>query len=278
MAGRVASTRRLPVEGFPPQLDGAPPYIKWTNGTPVERYRNTRLRLFCFPYAGGGASIFREWPAELPPGIQVCPVQLPGRESRWGEAPFTRLSSLVETLANVLHPLLNVPFALFGHSMGALISFELARRLRRDTGEVPVHVFVSAARAPQIPDPWPPIHQLPDSEFANQLVRFNGIPAEVLQNAELMRMVLPTLRADFTLYETYVHQPEEPLSCPLSAYGGRQDSRVPAVHVAGWRAQTRGAFAFRGFPGDHFFLFNARRQLLRDLSAELSGILMRMSG
>jgi medium-chain acyl-[acyl-carrier-protein] hydrolase len=271
LPGSVSTTGRSRVESVPS-------YGKWINGTSLRQYPNTRLRLFCFPFAGGGASIFREWSAEVPPGVEVCPVQLPGRESRWGEPPLTQLSALVETLANAFHPLLNIPFAFFGHSMGALISFELARRLRRDTGEIPAHLFVSGSRAPQIPDPSPPIRHLSDSEFVEELVRFNGLSEEVRRNTELMQMVLPILRADFTLYETYAYYPEEPLSCPISAYGGQQDSRVPHAHLAGWGAHTLGAFAFRGFPGDHFFISSARSLLLRDLSSKLSEILMRIAG
>ena len=258
--------------------EAAPAYLRWTNGPSAGSYPKTRLRLFCFPYAGGGTSIFRDWPVALPQAVEVCPIQLPGRESRWSEPPFTRLASLIETLANVLHPLLNLPFAFFGHSMGALISFELARQLRRETGECPVHLFVSAARAPQLPDPDPPIHQLSDSAFVEELLRFHGIPEEVHRNAELMQLVLPTLRADIALCETYVHSIEEPLSCPISAYLGKHDTKVVLEDIGGWSVQTQRVFNFSLFPGDHFFLFSARKSLLRVLSAELSGILMRMSG
>jgi medium-chain acyl-[acyl-carrier-protein] hydrolase len=254
-------------------------YSRWTSGTSVEPSSKTRLRLFCFPHAGSGASIFREWSAALPPAIEVCPVQLPGRESRWTEPPFTRLVSLVETLVIALRPLLDLPFAFFGHSMGAFISFELARQLRRENSENPAHLFVSGARAPQIPDPDPPIHQLPDSAFVEELRRLNGMPDEVLQNAELMQVVLPTLRADVTMCETYVYSAdEEPLSCPISAYGGQEDRKVIYKDLAGWNAQTRNASTMQIFPGDHFFLYSAREPLLRAVSAELSGILTRMNG
>jgi len=175
--------------------------------------------------------------------------------------------------------MLNVPFAFFGHSMGAFISFERARQLRRENSKTPVHLFVSGARAPQLPDPDPPIHHLPDAAFFEVLRRLSGIPDEVLQNAELMQVVLPTLRADVTMCETYVYAAdEEPLSCPISAYGGEADGKVSYEDLAGWGAQTQNAFTVHIFPGDHFFLYSARESLLRVLSAALSAIVKRMNG
>jgi medium-chain acyl-[acyl-carrier-protein] hydrolase len=232
--------------------------------------------MFCFPFAGGGASVFREWKADLPAAVDVHPIQLPGREGRWGEKPFTNLSLLVEALMNVLDPLLHQPFVFFGHSMGALISFEFARQLRRSRDKTPVHLFISGARAPQIPDNDPPIHQLPDSEFITELQQLNGIPEFALQNSELMRVLLPTIRADITLCETHEYYPDEPLGCPITAYGGQADRKVQHEHLAGWNVLTSAGFSVRAFPGDHFYLTSARKLLLRALSAELSGILMRM--
>src|ERR1700694_2711560 len=144
---------------------------------------HTRRRLFCFPYAGAGASIFRAWPDGLPTDVEVCPVQFPGRGTRLMERPFTRLSPLVEALAQALVPLLDKPFAFFGHSLGALVGFELARQLRRQTGVQPVRLFVSADRAPQIPPRDRPIHALPKGEFLVELRRLNGIPRKVLEDA-----------------------------------------------------------------------------------------------
>ncbi len=163
------------------------------------------LRLFCFPYVGGGALIFRTWPNSLPATAEVCPVELPGRGTRLKETPFTRLLPLVQALAQALLPHLDKPFAFFGHSMGALISFELTRQLRRLYGLVPLHLFVSAHRAPQLPDPDPPIHTLPEAEFMEELRCLNGTPKEVLEQPELMELMLPILRADFALCETYIY-------------------------------------------------------------------------
>jgi surfactin synthase thioesterase subunit len=228
-----------------------------------------RLRLFCLPYAGGGASIFRTWQDGLPADVEVCPIQLPGRGSRLMERPFAQVSPLVEALAQDLIPLLDMPIAFFGHSLGALVGFELARHLRSLYGIHAVRLIVSACRAPQFPHRDRPIHTSPEEEFLAQLRRLNGTPGELLEHAELMEIMLPVLRADFALYETYVYSNEPPLGCPISAFGGLQDRRVSHSDLAGWRDQTSASFSLRTFPGDHFFLNTTQPLLLRVLSQEL---------
>jgi medium-chain acyl-[acyl-carrier-protein] hydrolase len=183
------------------------------------------------------------------------------------ERPFTQLSPLVEALAQALVPLLDKPFAFFGHSLGALVSFELARRIRRQYGVHPVRLFVSAGRAPQIPHRTRPIHTLPDKDLLVELRRLNGMPSELLDHEELMEIMLPVLRADFAVYETYVYLTEPPLDCPISAFGGLQDLRVKDSDLEAWRAQTSASFSLRMFPGDHFFL--KQPLLLQTLSQEL---------
>ena len=229
----------------------------------------TRLRLFCFPYAGSGASVFRTWPDGLPSDVEVCPVQLPGRGTRLTERPFSRLAPLVQALAQALIPLLDKPFAFFGHSLGALVSFELAREVRDQYGVLPVRLFISALQAPQIPYRRPPIHTLSDREFLAELRLLNGTPAEVLEHQELMEIMLPVLRADFALYETYMYPPDSPLDCPISAFGGLQDRKVTQRDLEAWRDQTSRSFTLQMFPGDHFFLNTSQSLLLRALSQEL---------
>jgi medium-chain acyl-[acyl-carrier-protein] hydrolase len=230
---------------------------------------HAHLRLFCFPYAGGSASIFRAWVNDLPPDVEVCPVQLPGRENRLMEPSFTRLSSLVQALAQALFPYLDIPFAFFGHSMGALIGFELARELRRQNRPGPRHLFVSAHRAPQIPPRCPPIHQLAEAAFKVELDGLHGTPQEVLQSAELMQLLLPLLRADFAVSETYTYSPEAPLNCSISAYGGLQDK---------WRDQTDHSFTLRMLPGNHFFVHNTQALLLQAVSQDLAVLLRVLTG
>jgi medium-chain acyl-[acyl-carrier-protein] hydrolase len=230
-----------------------------------------RLRLFCFPHAGTGASIFRTWSDGLPTDVEVCPVQFPGRGTRLAETPFTRLAPLVQAIAQALVPLLDKPFAFFGHSLGALVGFELARQLRRQSGVQPVRLFISADRAPQIPHRDRPLHALTEGELLHELRRLNGIPGKVLEEAELMQIMLPVLRADLTVYETYVCSTEPPLNCPISAFGGLQDHRVSRGDLEAWRDQTSGAFSLRMLRGDHFYLNTAQSLLLQVLSQELRG-------
>lgn len=234
------------------------------------------LRLFCFPYAGGSASIFRTWPRGLPEDVEICPVQLPGRGARLMERPVPQLSPLVQALAKALLPLLDKPFAFFGHSLGALVSFELVRGLRREYDVHPVRLFVSSGHAPQLPHRGMPIHTMPEAEFLAELHRLKGTPSEVLEHKELMEIVLPLLRADFALYETYVYAPEASLNCPISAFGGRHDRKVSHSDIEAWREQTKASFSSQMFPGDHFFLNTCQPLLLRVLTEELHGDLARM--
>jgi medium-chain acyl-[acyl-carrier-protein] hydrolase len=225
-----------------------------------------KLRLFCFPYAGGGAAIFKAWHKELNPKIEVCAVQLPGRENRLSEPAFNRLQPLIEAISQAILPNLNQPFAFFGHSMGGLICFELASYLRRIYNLTPVHLFISAASAPHIPDTKPPIHNLPQIDFLEELRRFNGTPNEVLENQELMELISPTLRADFGVLETYIYSKSPPLSCAITAFGGITDPEVSQTELAAWQEHTTGEFSLQMLPGNHFFIHENRLQLLDLLS------------
>ncbi|NJO48502.1 MAG: thioesterase [Leptolyngbyaceae cyanobacterium RM2_2_4] len=214
---------------------------------------DAHLRLFCFPYAGGSSLNFRSWADHLPATVELCPIELPGRGPRMQEKPFTQLQPLIQAIAPALIPYLDKSFAFFGHSMGALVSFELAHLLRKDFGCSPSHLFVSGRRAPQLPDPDPPIHTLPDAEFIEELRRLNGTPEAVLQHDELMQLLLPTLRADFAVLETYRYTPAPPFDCPITAFGGLQDQDVGSEPLGAWREQTCADFSLHLFPGDHFF-------------------------
>lgn len=227
-----------------------------------------RLRLFCFPYAGGRAGVYRNWAASLSPQVEVLPVQLPGRETRLRETAFSSVRPLVEALGPALLPLLDRPFAFFGHSMGALISFELARWLRRVGAAAPEQLFVSARIAPQLPDPDPPTYNLPEAEFIEEVRRLNGTPEEVLRHEELLRLLLPLLRADFSICQTYRYEEEAPLNCPIKAYGGLNDLTVTRRLLEGWGEQTAGPFMLRMMPGDHFFLHTSQ-MLLQTLGHDL---------
>ncbi|MBA3470566.1 MAG: thioesterase [Herpetosiphonaceae bacterium] len=234
-----------------------------------------RLRLFCFPYAGGTAVTYRAWMNDLPADIEICAIQLPGRESRLREAPFERMTDLITTLGEVLKPSMSVPFAFFGHSMGALVAFELARYLRRHQQAAPLHLMVSARPAPHLAGgennhPAVPLYQLPDAELTKALVnRYNAIPQAILNEPELLSLLLPTIRADFTLLETYEFANEPPLECPISAFGGLGDTLVSEHDIAAWREHTDSNFKLRMFEGDHFYLRPAQTALLQAVCQDL---------
>jgi len=241
----------------------------WVYQTPART--NCRLRLFCFPYAGGGAAVYRLWAAAMPPDVELCRIQLPGRESRLSERPMDRLPALVNELMAATRPLLDVPFAFFGHSMGALVSFELARALRREYGLAAEHLFASAWRAPQLPL-GTQLHRLPESEFIDRLqARFSGIPEGVLRDRELLDMMLPVLRADLAVCETYEYSDEAPFGCPISVFGGVDDHWVNASELAAWSVHTTRSMNVTMFPGDHFFISDGRQRVPQQVAEILVG-------
>lgn len=237
----------------------------------IVRYRENAqapLRLFCFSYAGGGASVFRPWVDVLPLGIEMCCIQLPGHESRLGEPAYTSLVPLVQVLADAIYPYLDRPFAFFGHSMGALVSFELARQLRRTHDRHPVRLCLAAYRAPQLSSPNIKIYHLP-SEVFKVVLRADGVSEKILQNEELMEAMLPTLRADFELCDTYKYTEEPPLACPFSLFGGLEDIRISAADLEAWRLHSSALSSLSLLPGSHFFLHNAQDLLLAEICQAL---------
>ncbi len=232
--------------------------------------RQKSQRLFCFPYAGGAAAIYREWDKKLPSNVEVCPVQLPGHGNRLSEPPFRKIEPLVEAAAEALLPYLEGSFAFFGHSMGAIISFELAHLLRRRHQAMPERLFLSGRPAPHLIKREAVTYDLPEPEFIEELRRLKGTPREVLEHPELMSMISPTLRADFELCQKYEPSPGTPLECPITAFGGLQDQDVTRAQLEGWRDYTSSSFVLRMFPGDHFFLHSSAPLLLRMIAQELN--------
>ncbi|MCA2218370.1 thioesterase domain-containing protein [Jidongwangia harbinensis] len=232
-----------------------------------------RVRMFCFSYAGGGASVYRSWPESLPGWVDVCAVQLPGRESRLSEPPYGDMDALVGPLADALDASLDLPYVTFGHSLGALVSFELARHLRRTGRPLPRHMFVSGRRAPQLVDRDWPIHRLPTPELLAAIQHLNGTPPEVFAHPELVELAVPLLRADFAISETYRYRPEPPLSVPMTAFGGWADGGVTHDDLNDWAVQVDGPFRQRMLPGDHFFLRPQAAQVHAEVLADLTGLI-----
>jgi medium-chain acyl-[acyl-carrier-protein] hydrolase len=227
------------------------------------------LRLFCFHYAGGSVQVFHDWPGRLPPTVEIGAIQLPGRGHRLGEPHIRRLLSLSRIIAHELLPYLDKPFVFFGHSMGALLCFETARNLRRENQRQPAHLFVSATEAPHRRSREESLFGLPKSSLVKKLHEFGGAPVEVLQNDELLDLMLPTVRADFEICETYEYHPESPLECPMTIYGGLEDHKVDAERLAAWRDMTVGACEIRMFPGGHFYFSSSQAIFLQTFAGDL---------
>jgi surfactin synthase thioesterase subunit len=233
---------------------------------------NPRCRLFCLPHSGSGASQFATWKNYLPPVLDICPIQLPGRENRFREPPLTQLRQIAEILAVELRPYLDRPYILYGYSLGALIAFELARQLRKQNVAPAVSLYALARPAPHLPQTRYPLHQLPDDLFLSELThRFNGMAPAILQDKELMELLLPALRADFTALETYVYQSETPLDFPIHAFGGSFDPTTTEDDLLAWQLQTNGRFELQIFPGDHFFIRNNQQSIFQSISAAVPG-------
>ncbi len=233
--------------------------------------RAPRFRLFCFPYAGAGASVFNSWTPEFSTwGVEVHGVQLPGRENRRAEPPLDSLTRLAEAMATGFATHFDLPFCFFGHSMGALLCFELTRVLRRRRLAQPAQLFLSGARAPDASRKEPDLHTLANDEFIEQIAeRYNGIPEEVLRERELLELLLPALRADFRAFEAYRYIEEAPLNIPLAVFGGTADPFVQVSELGAWRRHTERELEIQLFPGDHFFLTSSRTALINAIAGRL---------
>jgi len=237
--------------------------------TPQAQHRQILQRLLCFPYGGGAASIYRDWGNKLSSSVEVHSVQLPGHGDRLREPLFKRVEPLVESMAEELMPYLEGSFAFFGHSMGAIISFELAQLLRRENKPGPSHLFLSGRPCPHRTVKEKPTYDLPEPEFIEELRRMKGTPNEVLEHPELMAVLSPILRADLEICQTYECQPRPPLDCPVTVFGGLRDEDVSREQLEGWRDYTTSSFTVRMFPGNHFFLQSSTAVLLRLIAQDL---------
>ena len=238
----------------------------------IQRFRpnpQAALRLICFPYAGGSAQMYASWPGGVPRTVEVVAVQAPAHGMRLLEPPLTNMEDLVAGIVDGLQPELDRPFALFGHSMGGLVAFEVARELRRRDLPTPAKLYVSARDAPTVELEPTAIHRLPDAEFADAIRGYGATPDDVLASAELMRLLAPALRGDFEVCETYEHAPEAPLECPIATFWGIADPLVSRAACEPWREQTASDWSLHMMPGDHFYVHSAERVLLALLARDL---------
>ena len=232
-----------------PELVPESPYI-WRARRP-----DPARRLICFPHAGAGAATYADWVRLVPPDIELVAVQLPGRQNRIAEDPFTEVPPLVSALTQALRLELDRPVAFFGHSCGAQLAHELARALHARGRRLPEHLFLSALPAPGTAG-IPLLHDLAEDEFHDEVIRLGGVSAEIAADETVMESLLPLLRADFALWERHPSRPGPPLPCPVTVLCGAADPRVPLDSLPAWAAHTTGGFATHVFPGGHFYFLD----------------------
>jgi len=236
--------------------------------------KHAPIRLFCFHYAGGGASCFSGWTNLFGDDVAVCPVQLPGREGRFRELRITSFNDLIDELYEQLTPYLEQPYAFYGHSLGGLIAYALTHKLYAARLTLPLILFVGAHRAPHIPYPFPCCSTMSLSELKTFLSLFEGIPESILKNEEWMKVLLGLIRDDLLLCESYEHHSRELLPCPIYAFGGNSDRIVSKFEILAWRQHTIKEFRSYFYPEGHFFIKSQRTQLINvirlAIQAELS--------
>ncbi len=228
--------------------------------------RAPALRLICLPYAGGSAGTYVPWAAHLPPQVELIAVQLPGRGTRMGEAPYSDMQPLVGELLNVFPEVIDRPYLLFGHSLGSRVAFELALQCRRIGFPPPAYFIGSGSRAPHLRKSEEPLHNLPEVELIEKLRELNGTPEEVLSDTELVRLLIPLIRADFKLADLY-RAVQAPLDCPMVILAGTQDHKVSPGDVQAWRELTTRGCEIHWIPGGHFFIERNRPAVLEHINA-----------
>ncbi|MBK0025786.1 thioesterase [Stenotrophomonas sp. S48] len=222
-----------------------------------------RLRLYCFAYAGGHAGVFAPWQALLEPHVEVCGIQLPGRGARMREPAAASFDTLITDIAGAIAEADDGrPFAFFGHSLGSLLAFEVARGVRRMGHRLPIHLFLSGSEPAAYRSPGPALHLMSDDALVRELAAFNGTPTEVLANREMMVLLLPMLRADFALVHGYRYQSALPLDVPFSVLAGRRDDRGSGIDVSLWGEESTVGSEVRWFEGDHFFINSHQREVV----------------
>ena len=228
------------------------------------------MRLFCFPFGGGGASVFHDWPDAMGNEIEIRALQLPGRETRFREPREKDVNNVIKNIVQALEAYQDKPFAIFGYSLGSLLAFEVCRELRKQNMKMPMHLFIAALSAPQLPTPHPPISSLADREFIQKVEYYYQPQGEAWNNLELREFLLPVLKDDIALYESYVYREEAPLTCPIDVYAGDKDRATPVESTQYWSEQTNSELKQHVFQGGHFFIDNAVDEIKNLVSNSLN--------
>ena len=241
-----------------------------------ENIEHDKITLFCFPFAGGGASTYNNWVKMLDERYTVCPIQLPGREDRIAESPYYDMNAMLNDLESEIMDNIDGKFAFWGHSMGGKIAYELEKRLEKKN-KIAEWLFISASRAPCFPE-TDPIHGLPDLDFKHKLSKFDGTPKEIMENDDLLDFFLPMLRADFTMDETYCGDTSVKLQCPVSAFAGDCDKEATEKEMKAWSNYTKNEFEYRVFHGSHFYIKENEIPVLKAVADTLKRITKRKEG
>lgn len=235
-----------------------------------ERKSDAKFRLFCFPFAGSGPSVFFKWVNDIDSNIELVAVQLPGREKRLSEPVLYKMDSILEELVPAIIPLLGKPFFFFGHSMGAILAYELVRWLHKNNQKLPLKIYLSGRRAPHLSEKDHPIHNLPDKQFIAKIREYGGLPGEILDNKAFLDFYLPILKADFSVVETYQYKNLPRVNVPFCAMGGDKDLLADVDEIKAWQELTAGDFNYYIIPGNHFFLIDAQKDLINILNKEIT--------
>lgn len=230
---------------------------------------DNKIRLFVFPFVGGRASLFRNWEDYLSKQVEICCLQLPGREERYYEKPYVHINECLQELSENFQKFIELPYVFFGHSMGSLFCYEISRFLESMNVPLPLHVFLSGARPPRkfIMDSC--ISQLNDDDLVDELKKYNGIPEDILNEKDYIKIFLPIIRADLLIMESYNFNNNYRFSMPLTVFGGESDSAVDCKELKEWNDFTRAYCRIFILPGDHFFIFSEKIKILSEINREL---------
>ena len=233
-----------------------------------------KLRLFCFPHVGASSAVYRNWLPLLDERVELCAIELPGRGRRFGEKLFTDLQDLVFAMQVEIQSQQDMPYAFLGHSMGSLVAFEWARLIRHSSLPMPRLLILSAFGGPHLKSVQAKrLHLLPDAELIAEIERLQGTPEQVLKHQELMALLLPMIRADLQMVETYRYEAQEPLETPMLVLGGDADPEVEASRLKAWKEQSAGPFECHFFSGDHFYIQSNKEEVLKKINQEIQRVL-----
>lgn len=240
---------------------------KWFNF--IKRPKNPKLTIVCFPFAGGDASFYQNWATEIKADVQIISIQFPGRANRFLETPYKDLNNLIDELTKDWGYFIKTPYVLFGHSLGGLTIYELTRILNENNQLRPLHLFISGCKAPHLLKNKER-YLLPKQAFIEMIKELDGTPKEIVENQELMDLLVPMLRADFQLIETYTYlEKQKQLSLPITLMGGTEDPEVGMEDLEAWKSVIEGPCKLQLFQGGHFFLKDSEKEFFDFINTEI---------